>query len=236
MSMYQQLAPAYDRIFPVETETLDFLSRSFGPASYLLDAGCGTGAVAQAMGERGFSVLGLEPDPEMLAVANRMHRIPGVVTFGPQGLGEIDEIEKFDSAYCIGNVLPHLSSRTEVLKTMKRLRAAIRTLGALVVQTVNYDRILAERITSLPVLKEEGFVLEREYRIFPRKIRFTTRLMENGIQTAEGSVDLLPLRAAELKRFFERAGFVDVALFDGFSGKPFDPKTSFALVVRGYIR
>ena len=236
MSMYQKLAPAYDRVFPVEAETIDFLVHSFPSGISLLDVGSGTGAVAFAMGGKGFSVLGLEPDAEMLQVANNKHRIPGVVSFGPQGVSEIDEKEVFEGAYCIGNVLPHLSSQGEVLNTLKRLRAAIKTFGGLVVQTVNYDRILKRKITSLPPLEAEGTVLEREYRFLSRKIRFTTRLVENGVPTASGSVDLLPLKARTLKRMFERAGFVDVELFDGFSNRPFDPETSFALVVRGYIR
>lgn len=236
MSMYQKLAPAYDRLFPVETETIDFLVHSYSPGIRLLDIGSGTGAVAHAMGEKGFTVLGLEPDAEMLSVANNRHRIPGIVTFGPQGVFEIDEKEEFEGAYCIGNVLPHLSSRTEVLDTLKRIRAAVKTFGGLVVQIVNYDRILAQRITSLPSLEAEGAVLEREYKLLSRKIRFITRLKENGVETARGSLDLLPLRAKELKRMVERAGFTDVELFDGFSNRPFDPQSSFALVVRGYIR
>lgn len=42
-----------------------------GPAPLILDGGCGTGRVAVELARRGYEVLGVDSDPQMLAVAQR---------------------------------------------------------------------------------------------------------------------------------------------------------------------
>ena len=61
------IADQYDRHRPAPPEgLLDDLER-LGPE--VLDVGCGTGKATVALAERGLTVLGLEPDPQMAAVA-----------------------------------------------------------------------------------------------------------------------------------------------------------------------
>jgi SAM-dependent methyltransferase len=67
------IADEYDRRRPAPPEDLvDDLERLGGTT---LDVGCGTGKAAVALIERGLSVLGLEPDERMAAVA-RSHGVP----------------------------------------------------------------------------------------------------------------------------------------------------------------
>lgn len=66
----------YDRVrpgYPAELidRVLDAAPRSDGRPAEVLDVGCGTGIVARLLQQRGASVLGLEPDPRMAAVARR---------------------------------------------------------------------------------------------------------------------------------------------------------------------
>lgn len=66
------IAADYDRHRPAPPEGLiDDLERLGGT---VLDVGCGTGKAAVAMAERGLTVLGLEPDERMAAVA-RSHGV-----------------------------------------------------------------------------------------------------------------------------------------------------------------
>jgi SAM-dependent methyltransferase len=61
------IAAEYDRHRPAPPEDLvDDLERLGGS---VLDVGCGTGKAAVAMAERGLTVLGLEPDERMAAIA-----------------------------------------------------------------------------------------------------------------------------------------------------------------------
>jgi SAM-dependent methyltransferase len=67
------VAEQYDRFRPSPPEGLiDDLERLGGD---VLDVGCGTGKATVAMAERGMTVLGLEPDSQMAAIA-RSHGVP----------------------------------------------------------------------------------------------------------------------------------------------------------------
>jgi ubiquinone/menaquinone biosynthesis C-methylase UbiE len=69
------LAESYDRLRPpgeAWSEVVDRMADLGDLAGRrVLDVGCGTGAVAQALAERGARVWGVDPSDEMLAVARR---------------------------------------------------------------------------------------------------------------------------------------------------------------------
>jgi ubiquinone/menaquinone biosynthesis C-methylase UbiE len=76
---YGRLAPSYEAkwSFYVEATTRETLARlTLRPGERLLDVGCGTGALLYAVSQRqpGAQLSGVDPVPEMLAVARR--RLP----------------------------------------------------------------------------------------------------------------------------------------------------------------
>jgi len=110
----------------------DFVDRLVGPASRILDAGCGTGRVAVELARRGHDVVGVDVDASMLAVAQRT--APGLVwrqhdlaTLISRDLGA-----PFDLVVLAGNVIPLLAAGTE--------RAAV---GALVARLHAGGRLVA---------------------------------------------------------------------------------------------
>jgi SAM-dependent methyltransferase len=65
-------AELYDRVRPsYPDELIDDVVGLVGTPCRAVDAGCGTGRVAVALADRGFQVVGVEPDPAMAAVARR---------------------------------------------------------------------------------------------------------------------------------------------------------------------
>jgi ubiquinone/menaquinone biosynthesis C-methylase UbiE len=73
---YARLAPEYDEkwSFYVEATTRETLARlSLGPADWLLDVGCGSGALLHRLSQSHSAprLSGVDPVPEMLAVARR---------------------------------------------------------------------------------------------------------------------------------------------------------------------
>ncbi len=82
--------------------------------SRVLDAGCGTGRVGGWLGDRGHTVVGVDLDPELIAVANADH--PNATWI----VGDLSEFqladqginERFDLAVCAGNVMTFLDPAT----------------------------------------------------------------------------------------------------------------------------
>src|SRR5437762_12901640 len=86
----------------------DFVER-FKPAS-VLDAGCGTGRVGRELALRGFDVVGLDIDPEMLATARA--KAPDV-RWELGDLASIDLGRTFDLVAMAGNVMIFLAPGSE---------------------------------------------------------------------------------------------------------------------------
>ena len=77
---YDALASTYDELFPTgftaawERRAVDLFGDDLveaGARGIVVDVGCGTGHVTQALAERGLSVTGIDPSPGMLAIARR---------------------------------------------------------------------------------------------------------------------------------------------------------------------
>ncbi|WP_218605069.1 class I SAM-dependent DNA methyltransferase [Pseudonocardia abyssalis] len=87
------------------------LVRSLGPRS-VLDGGCGTGRVGIELARHGIAVLGVDPDPDMVAAARE--KAPGVEWL-ELDLADLDRPERFDVAVLAGNVIPYATRRAEVV-------------------------------------------------------------------------------------------------------------------------
>lgn len=81
----------------------------FAPAS-VLDAGCGTGRIARELHRRGVEAVGVDIDPQMLAVAQR--RSPAV-GWHLADLVTVDLGRTFDVVLLAGNVLIFLTPGSE---------------------------------------------------------------------------------------------------------------------------
>lgn len=103
-------------------------------AARILDAGCGTGRVGGLLAAAGHDVVGVDLDPELIAVARQEH--PGSCWL----VGDLAELDLpaagvaggFDVAVCAGNVMTFLAPATR-LEVLCRLRAHVRTRGRVVV-------------------------------------------------------------------------------------------------------
>lgn len=95
----------------------DFIE-GLGPRS-VLDAGCGTGRVGRELARRGIDVVGVDIDPEMLAVARRA--APGT-SWQLADLATVRLARLFDAIVMAGNVMIYLAPGSEaaVVENMAR--------------------------------------------------------------------------------------------------------------------
>ncbi len=105
------------------------------PGVRVLDAGCGTGRVAVELARRGHTVVGVDSDPSMLAVA-RTHQGPRWLD---TDLARLDLPDRFDLVVAAGNVVVVLEPGTEE-QVVRRLAAHL-VPGGLLVAGWRTDRL-----------------------------------------------------------------------------------------------
>jgi glycine/sarcosine N-methyltransferase len=129
-----------------------FLNRVLGDHGRLLDLGCGTGEHSRFLAANGFEVVGIDSSPAMLAKATEPP-IPPNVVFLPGDIADVVNLVagEFDGAICLGNTLPHLTDRPALERLVAGLRVLLRRGAPLVLQVLNYDRILDQRQRFLPL-------------------------------------------------------------------------------------
>ncbi len=95
----------------------------------VLDAGCGTGRVATQLTSLGYTCVGVDADPDMLAVAQQRDSLTRWVRADISTLQL--RSQAFDVVVLAGNVIPLLAPGT-LLKAADRLAAHLRAGGLLV--------------------------------------------------------------------------------------------------------
>lgn len=226
MQFYKNLARHYDTVFPFCEETLTFLKQyARGDGARVLDVGCATGSYLRAFENDGYEPFGVEYVEELVGYPEKtmigdMRTLPHYMN-GRMAL-----------VYCIGNTLVHLANRGEVLWTLKGFHRILEDGGYAVIQILNYERIMKNRVESLPTIDKETVTFERLYEYDKAgKISFNGILTDK--QTKErsiSSVSLLPVQPDDLVKSAFDAGFEGVSLFGDYSGADFDPEKSFMLI------
>jgi SAM-dependent methyltransferase len=134
----------------------------------------------------------------------------------------------FDLVFCIGNSLVHLETDRQVGGLLADCRTLLRPGGRLVLQIINYDRVLAEGITDLPRLRDGELEFRRYYDREPGGgvVFFRTELHVTGDEGERVIRNRIPLRIVtreQLEHLVLGAGFVDLELFGGFDSSPLTP-------------
>jgi len=236
MALYENIAEFYDEIFPLKQTRLDFIDSFLKNNLRVLDIGCATGELALALSKEGHHVVGIDLDEKMIALAREKAKKQGLKTeFFIKDMTKIGEDfspGSFDAVLCFGNTLVHLGSPGKIKEVFIGIHKVLKSGGILMVQVVNYDRILSGGIKELPLLENENFIFRREYRYHEadHRIHFLTHLtIKKNAEVVKSSETLYPLTFQELKDALDHAGFFKFQFFGSECKIPYD-KNSPALV------
>jgi len=218
---YDQLAPDYDTMtgfekrFVHERPFFNMLLEKYSIKT-ALDAGAGTGFHSLLLAELGVEMTAVDVSKKMLervkAHAKLRHHKIDIVESSFQDLP--DRVHhKFDAVFCMGNSLPHLSTRKDLEQSLRNFSTVLNPGGLLFLQILNYDRILAkkERVQSVKEMGEVTFV--RFYEFHRDHVIFNILKLkkENGqpVQELE-SVRLRPILKEEMVHGLREAGFSEI--------------------------
>ena len=243
MALYETLLDAYDALFPPNPATFAFVGPPPAPGAALADVGCATGGHAFGLAAAGWRVFGLDTAAPMLAAARAKaaasragvpdpsRPLPEFIEGGMLDVGRFFAPGSLSALLCLGNTLPHLRDRDEIRLFLGMAARALVPGGRLVVQVLNYARIMGAGIRALPELGAGPYAFRRSYRDRDDgRLDFMTELAVDG-KVQRDSTPLYPVRPAELADLAERAGFGSPAMLAGWSGGGFDPASDQVLVL-----
>jgi 2-polyprenyl-3-methyl-5-hydroxy-6-metoxy-1,4-benzoquinol methylase len=234
-SLYGSFASHYDFIFPENPKTLAFLKESF-PNGPLLDLGAATGSYALGMAEIGLAVEGVDLDPKMIELAKeKASSTSNNPQFKVMDIAMLDEDSFYQGIYSIGNTIVHLKDKAAIKDLLERIYRALAKGGVMVLQIINYDRILRQRVTRLPDITNEGRRFIREYELYPEYVMFKTTLLYQHLRI-EANTKLIALCRQELVENIKDVGFTDIELYGGYDKQDYKDNESYHLVVRAKKR
>lgn len=231
MKLYSDFAKYYDLVFPSRPETLHFLTSEF-EGGILLDVACGSGEYALAMAEAGYTVEGMDLDPEMIRYAKeKVYNIHLNASFIESGMLEFIPRKQYDGIYCIGNSLVHLNNVVEIKQTLEMFYKGLKKGRKLVLQIINYDKIPKSEPSFLPTIVQNRVSFMRSYEpLDANRITFHTTLSTQH-ETFHNKAILYRLEKKELLDILEEVGFQENTVYGDYSKNSYDPNRSFHLIV-----
>jgi len=233
MEFYKSIVAVYDYIFPLNIQQIDFVEDVLEDtnAYNMLEIGCGTGTLTKALSKSFKNVEGADLDAEMVDKARSKYP---ELTFKVMDMLKINEFyteNQFDALVCFGNTLVHLPNKKTIAEFLRRSLTVLKLEGKLLIQIINYDRVLDQQIKNLPTIENEHIQFIRDYELVNGMIEFKTKLMikSTGEQVIN-SVDLVPLRKTELEILLKETGYSNIRFYGGFNKEPLNEK-SIPLVV-----
>lgn len=127
-----------DQFYPEpDFETARFVNAMltrFGGASSVLDVGCGFGREAGYLAGLGYEVVGIEPEPAMLARARSDHP---AIEFHDAAMPHFDLGRAFDAAICMGSSFLYLYENEAIHQSLLTLARHVRPGGLLLMEMRN---------------------------------------------------------------------------------------------------
>lgn len=239
MDFYSSIAEYYNHIFPFNTYHTQFIKDSFPKIheTSLLDIGCAVGGLSMQLAPICKTIKAIDLDRAMIRKAEKAKPLDldnlQFLSLDMLHLEAHFGVYAFDGIMCFGNTLVHLKSRNQILNFLSQCKAVLHNNGKLLLQIINYDRILNQNINSLPTIDNEKITFVRTYKLDKTKhlLKFKTTLtIKQTNKMVENEIDLFPIRKAELDELLTHVGFTKMNYFGDFKRDPFT-ENSISLIV-----
>lgn len=225
---YTRFADVYDLIFPLTHHKKHVLNEFVYDKETLLDIGSATGMMSQYIASLNKQVTAIDIDARMVFLAQQKG-VNALVTDMAQLNGMS---ETFDGILCLGNTLVHLSNLEEINQFFEDCYNRLNPNGQLLIQIINYHKVLTQEITQLPTITSplKNVVLERHY-FKNDRFHFNTTLRINK-QSYYSSVELTPLTPQQLREIAMNHHFEIVNEYGGYDLSEFNLEESIQFLIK----
>ncbi len=196
-----------------------------------VDAGTGTGFHAILLARLGVNVTALDLSSSMIA-ALRAHADEEKLKI-TTAVGSFDDLPVLvrhpqDAVFSMGNTLAHIADAAALASTLTAFRQVLRPGGIMVLQLLNYKRILSARERVLADKTENGIRFVRWYAYEGSRIRFniTVERVDGSAPAETRSVALTPFTDDELCAATRQAGFGDIHTHGSIAFEPYEEERS----------
>ena len=228
---YTTISKYYSEIFPFQPMQLQFVKSGAGglAGKRILDIGCATGELAFQLANKGAEVIGIDLNEDLLQRA-KSNKINHSLHFQKGNMLNLEtdfQQGQFDVVLCFGNTLVHLPSAKLIRQMLDGVYKILKNGGQFLLQILNYDYILDEQVSVLPVIETENIRFIRKYVIeeISPLIRFQTQLqIKKDEQIVSNETSLFALKSAQLIKLLKEAGFSEIELFSNFKKDAFGGK------------
>ncbi|WP_032121537.1 class I SAM-dependent methyltransferase [Clostridium amazonitimonense] len=239
MGFYEELSKYYDIVFEKNNATVEFLLENLKKHQKVIDLACGSGTYSIELAKNKMKVLGIDLDLDMINLAKKKSDKLENVNFVCENMMNLKNIAKgeYSSIFCIGNSLVHITDRETIKALFKDIHDVLEPQGELIVQIINYDRIIKYNVDHLPTIKRDKealeFIRKYDYNKEEDLVYFNSELIIGNEENHryENTVTLLPLRKDELELMLLDIGFSHMEFYGGFNKIPYNDK-AYATVVR----
>jgi glycine/sarcosine N-methyltransferase len=240
-SFYDALADDYDSMTRFDTrlerehETMKRLVDTYSISS-AIDAGAGTGFHSILLAKLGVDVTAVDVSREMLSrLETNAERFGVSVQIVVSDFASLPKAidRTYDAVFCLGNSIAHTDTDSLPADSLEGFHSLLHYGGTLVLQLLNYERILSERNKIQNIREENGKTFIRYYEYHTNRIIFnivTFRKSGTGIDYSVQSVPLYPIRRNQLVSALADAGFTDIRTYGNLQLDAYDHKKSANLV------
>jgi glycine/sarcosine N-methyltransferase len=227
-NFYTSISKYYSEIFPYNPMQLKFVNNSVGNLinKHVLDIGCATGELAFNLAKDGAIVTGIDLNEDLLNQAKNNKQLPNL-QFQIGNMLELEsdfQKEQFDAILCFGNTLVHLSTTELIQQMLNGVKAVLKPGGLFLMQILNYDYILKEKVSALPLIETNNIKFIRKYKFNVNSplIRFQTDLyLKNEEQNVSNETSLYGLESSVLVDMLANSGFRKIELYSNFKQSAF---------------
>lgn len=224
--MYHHLSQYYDQLFPWNRQIEELIKPYIVPSGQAIDLGCGTGRLTYLLDQLGMHVVGIDLDQDMIKVAQENY--PHLSFFHDDMISSLKTSKTFSLMTCFGNTLPHLTLK-DLRLFLESVHQSLTEDGVLIVQLLNYTKILNEKPKHLKVIENDDIKFSREYSYLENQISFKTVLKFKDNETV-GTTTLYPYQKEQLITEIELAN-LKVQAYGDFNFKPFDEQDYYLYLI-----